>query len=303
MAKVIVERPRFGGGIRVSRACRRAARREAMRDPELAPTCQGMRRPYSERMRCKDFGEHLAPLRRFLLSHAGRPWNDVYSEISEKLRGNGVIQRHVIQHLFDFVAVDVRMVDGRPHKISRWDGVRELSFSKYDELYVEPETGILRALPRCSRKKKRNDFWKTARAAMPVGLKSSIGIDVQFWRIDGAWHRVRLREFASAGIAAEFRLGRRNWQAWCDAIRRPWWGWWDPDGATAFRRDFADFERVRREEIVTAFGTCRIPLGAPQKVEIGEVFAWLHRERRQGARVEFRRLDGWTGDYRTGEIA
>jgi hypothetical protein len=45
----------------------------------------------------------IEPLKKFLRSRCGRPWNKVHSEISEHLRLTSAVQKHVLDHLKDYV--------------------------------------------------------------------------------------------------------------------------------------------------------------------------------------------------------
>src|SRR5258708_10574361 len=96
MAKVIVERPRRGGDGRVNRR------------PipwEDAPKQESVGRSHVLTGRDKSLSDNLAPLRRYLERQVGRPWNKVYSEICAKLRRDSPLQRHLLSHIEDFVAI------------------------------------------------------------------------------------------------------------------------------------------------------------------------------------------------------
>ena len=99
MAQVIVERPR------IKPFNSRKGRRQALDD---LPTHEGMRRAQALRGDRKQLNENLAPLRRYLESQVGRPWNKVYAEIAARLRVDNTVQQHVRDHLRDFVAVTPR---------------------------------------------------------------------------------------------------------------------------------------------------------------------------------------------------
>jgi hypothetical protein len=49
--------------------------------------------------RCKGLNENLAPLRRFLRSNVGRPWDKVFAEICEHLNFDSAVQLHIWQHI------------------------------------------------------------------------------------------------------------------------------------------------------------------------------------------------------------
>jgi len=85
MHKVICEEPRHGGG-------REKSGRRAQLADDLLPTAEGMRRPHRDR---KWFGEHLSPLRRWLRSQVGRPWNLVYGEACAVIKPDSVVRNHI----------------------------------------------------------------------------------------------------------------------------------------------------------------------------------------------------------------
>src|ERR1043165_2584502 len=93
MHKVVIERPRWNPGPpKFGRA--------ANLPDELLPKYQRMRQVYKCR---KAFTDLLGPLRRWLRSQVGRPWNDVYSEACAVIKPNSPIRAHVKTHLLEFV--------------------------------------------------------------------------------------------------------------------------------------------------------------------------------------------------------
>jgi hypothetical protein len=146
MAQVIVERPRRGsrykgrlkGYNRRQRRCRldEAPRRESM---------------MALRGGSRDLNEHLGPLRRYLASQVGRPWNKVYSEICRHIRLDSAVQSHVRDHVDQYVETHVVLIDGRPcHGSPPWIG-RPIGFLRISLFYVCPRTGLLRKAPRTAR--------------------------------------------------------------------------------------------------------------------------------------------------------
>lgn len=136
MAKVIVERPRTRGGY---------ARKGRAISDEFLPKNEGMKQPYGYNK--KELNENLTPLRRFLLSCAGRPWNDVYSEISEHLRPTSTVQQHVRDHIKDYVVINPhKAADGKLYEIRYWRGMQPIEKTQV-LLYVDPDTGILTKNP------------------------------------------------------------------------------------------------------------------------------------------------------------
>jgi hypothetical protein len=141
---------------------------------EDLPTREGIQRPWSGNH--KSLNEHLGPLRRFLWSQVGRPWNKVFSEISAHIRLDSAVQSHVLDHLRDFVEVHVRLENGIAIATDGlWRG-RPVNSSR---LYVCPRTGILRAIKRREPHRDRN--------------RITVKKFLQYHRIEGIWHEVALR--------------------------------------------------------------------------------------------------------------
>jgi hypothetical protein len=138
MARVLIERPRWN-----SAGAGRTDRREWQRVPiEDWPARQGMKR------RCKGgtkgFSDLLGPLRRFLGSNVGRPWDKVYSEICAGLRAGFPTREHFLTHVFQFVERHAVLVDGVPHHASGYAIGRPIVPSRWGSFYVCPKTGLLR---------------------------------------------------------------------------------------------------------------------------------------------------------------
>jgi hypothetical protein len=170
MAKVIVERPRLGARYKTPKSYPKRRQREGLD----ARKREGIRRPWAG---CrKMLNEHLGPLRRYLWKQQGRPWNKVFAEISRHIRLDSAVQSHVLDHLSDFVEVQVRLVDGQPLSTGGYRVGRPVHPSR---LYVCPRTGILRSI-----KQKRQP-----RTPCRVDVSKAL----QYHMIDGVWHEVALR--------------------------------------------------------------------------------------------------------------
>jgi hypothetical protein len=138
MFKVIVERPRHGRG------WSKGSRRRLAGDGDL-PVKIGVKRYVTlTKIRSKSLNENLQPLKRYLGQQLGRPWNDVYSEISATLSPGHIVKAHVRQHLDDYVARNVmRDRDGKWIGPSRRNfGLRELPWRQ--DYYVDPDNGLLK---------------------------------------------------------------------------------------------------------------------------------------------------------------
>lgn len=145
MARVFIERPRWN-----SAGVGRTDRKEWQRTPiEEWPKRQGMKRRW--RGGTKGLTDLLGPLRRFLASNVGRPWDKVYSEINAGLRAGFPTRDHFLTHLFQFVERHVVLTDGVPHHGAGHRIGRPIEPSRWGSFYVCPKTGLLRA-PKARRK-------------------------------------------------------------------------------------------------------------------------------------------------------
>lgn len=140
MFEIIIERPRYGG--RISGKGRYGSKRRT--NPEALPT----KEPMWYRGQTKCLNENLAPLRRFLERRVGRPWNDVWSELREFLSPKSAVQKHVFDHVWDYVEKNPRFIDGIPHCPEAYGPQRDkffpLSNYRLRGFYVCPRTGLLR---------------------------------------------------------------------------------------------------------------------------------------------------------------
>src|SRR6266536_5431986 len=110
MAKVIVERPRLCGyAWNKPKGYRRQLRRL---DGEGLPVREGIKARWQNQT--KSLNEHLGPLRRYLDSQVGRPWDKVFAEICAHINRNSAVQNHVRDHIADYVTVHVLLIDGVP---------------------------------------------------------------------------------------------------------------------------------------------------------------------------------------------
>ena len=100
MFKVIVERPRWG-----SRHAPKSKLRYDKSPGRKRATGRRMVMEHSGYTKC--LNENLAPLKRYLHKQVGRPWDKVYSEISQHLDTSSTVKQHVRDHLTDFILITV----------------------------------------------------------------------------------------------------------------------------------------------------------------------------------------------------
>lgn len=155
LSEITIERPR--GGMRRSLRKVKGARKQLDRLTEVA-TEDGLLSPYliKPRGKTKWLSDHLGPLRRFLKSHVGQPWDDVYSKLCRRLKTNTMAGQHVLSHVWDFVELHTEIMDGVLYHKPRWGSFQPLDYRCYrDKFYVHPETRILCEVEKKPRKRQR----------------------------------------------------------------------------------------------------------------------------------------------------
>ena len=183
MYKVIVERPRRGGGVQGEG---RKWRNSRDRGSHL-----GMKRGYGYG---KMLNENLAPLKRWLHKQVHRPWDKVYGELCIGIDRRNTVQAHIHQHIDGFVARFTTWEGGEVMLHRNWGwrgGPVRLRDAGHVELFVHPLTGIL--LPNRAAPAPRAG--RTAeRKAGAIRERRHIDIDdwTQWHRIDGDWFEVVL---------------------------------------------------------------------------------------------------------------
>lgn len=185
MAKIIVERPRV--------PAHSARKRRAIEDFEALPSFMGMRKAAKLSGDFKMLNENLAPLRRYLIAQAGRPWRKVYSDICQHLKPDSTVQQHVRDHIADFVAHPVVVHAGVRCGQSDWGGLRPLS-DGYWPLFVDPDSGLLRKLSALSYGAVRRREMKKQEAERHQRMRV-IDANHQLHLLeDGNWWKVTLAE-------------------------------------------------------------------------------------------------------------
>ncbi|UKO97705.1 hypothetical protein [Nostoc sp. UHCC 0870] len=154
LSEIVIERPR--GGMKISLKKLKGFKKELQRITEEA-TQDGLFNPYliKPRNKSKYLSDHLGPVRRFLRSKVGQPWNDVYRELCQRLDHNTMAGQHVIGHLWDFVERYVEIIDGKVCRKAYQGRQVWLDIIYRDRFYIHPETGILCAIDKVPRKQKR----------------------------------------------------------------------------------------------------------------------------------------------------
>lgn len=175
MSKLLVERPRLGGGVKFQRSARRKWQRIPIDEGPRAEAIKERWRQSKAGM--KSLNENLAPLMRFLRRRIGRPWDEVYSEICERINRDSAVQLHIWQHLMMAVLLDSRKIEERISDQRRYCG--------RNWLYVDPRSKLLceykaEVTKRTIRARRREMPWLTVVSGR------------YHRRIDGLWYEIEL---------------------------------------------------------------------------------------------------------------
>ncbi|HLO86393.1 MAG TPA: hypothetical protein VK203_15545 [Nostocaceae cyanobacterium] len=182
--EIVIERPR--GGMRIPSTSLKGFKK-TLHKLTVEASEDGLLSPYmiKVRNRSKYLSDHLGPLRRFLMSKVGEPWNEVYSELCQRLDTSTMTGQHVLSHLQSFVEQDVEIIDGLPYRKPH-QMYRSPLIGYRDNFYVHPETGILCLGEKIPRKQKQ----------------SSVNQDVviiddyhQYQKIKELWYLVTFADF------------------------------------------------------------------------------------------------------------
>lgn len=190
MFKVIVERPRWAS---------RFGDSPKLRKTDKAVLRIGHKRQVAEVAKIgKSLNENLAPLRRYLMKQRGRKWDKVYSEICEHLDTGSTVKMHVREHIDDFIMVKVHVdADGNWFGQGRWHGLHPVSEWWWQELYVDPNDGLIKETAKLRRKlgverKRYNRVWLGEYDQGPHDDFRRMEPDRALIRRKGIWFEVRL---------------------------------------------------------------------------------------------------------------
>jgi hypothetical protein len=196
MYKVIVERPRRGGGVEFNSEAR------LFRNSEDTPYKIGIKKGHSRR---KSLNENLNPLKRFLESQVGRPWDKVYSELSKGIDRRNTVQEHIYAHIEQFVAIKTQWqeTENKPNsnghcvivKNKGWRGAWLTLRESHTELYVHPNSGLLLKNPyyeRWSAQSRRERKLKEKTIASQLHI---ISPRLEYRIIDEQWYEIIKEQF------------------------------------------------------------------------------------------------------------
>jgi hypothetical protein len=153
LGEIVIECPRNGRRISAKKL---TGYKKNLEKITQEATEDGLLRPYliKIRKRTKCLSDHLGPIRRFLRSKTGQPWDSVYSELCQRLDTSTIAGQHVLHHVFCYVEQHVEIIDEiayrKPCRDLRWD---RLDTRYGEQFYIHPETGILCLAQRMPKRK------------------------------------------------------------------------------------------------------------------------------------------------------
>jgi hypothetical protein len=184
MDRVVIERPRTNrsGAQNRKRAERSSMKRMGEDAPTKATMSPGRRFGYD----CKNLADLINPLYRWLDKQVGRPWDKVWSEVCQTLKGGTTSLDHIKGHVESGVTQNhnIKMIDGFPHYVNQFHNPA-LPLNAGDR-YVD-DKGFLRMVPRIKANTSRGRYKSEVRAPPYVEK------DGKFYKeIEGIWFELTM---------------------------------------------------------------------------------------------------------------
>ena len=187
--EILIERPRCG--LKIS-AKKLTGYKKALKKITDEASEDGLLQPYLLKTwkRSKYFSDNLAPLHGWLKSKVGQPWNDVYSELCQRLKRDTVTGRHVFLHLWDFVERDVAIIDGVPYQKNN----RKYPLHRWwrHEFFVHPDTGLLCRV--------KDDRTQNKNNSVGEGDRLKIDDYHEYQKLNDLWYLVTFEDIPQTSI-------------------------------------------------------------------------------------------------------
>ena len=157
---------------------------------------EGMKRKHiiSSKGYTKSFSENLNPLIGYLRTRLGKPWDKTYSEIRQNFDARKVINDHILQHLFDFVEIHAKIIDGKPMVLQKyrheWIPIRE----SYSDFYVDPRDGLLKETLRAETGRQKRARMEAKQAQELHAVKRVIDANTELHLLNGLWYVITIKD-------------------------------------------------------------------------------------------------------------
>ena len=189
MHKVTTESTRAGGKYNPDKRGKTLDKRSKPRikdDEDQSLKQESMRKRHDVAGDTKNFTDNLGPLMRYLESQVGRQWDDVWSDVCQVLRGNGLQANHIKEHV-------KQAAGGIPHSgMTSFSNEDWFSDSRWymGAVYVNEE-GILCKAKNKPRRKKATYCYK--RGWNPK--KGKLNSLIEYHKLNGCWFECNLASY------------------------------------------------------------------------------------------------------------
>jgi hypothetical protein len=173
------------------------------------------------RDRDRERSSSYAPLRHYLLSQVGRPWNEVFSDITHSTRSTSLTAQEVREAVDDMVEKCVHLIDSVPHDERGY----AITYRGWSPVWVHPETGLLMRSPEMPRRRSTRK---------PTFEQIDIDASSKLVKIENLWFVVSFEPLPSALNPDEperdivLKLpasnGYTGWRGVSGTFRREWGG-------------------------------------------------------------------------------
>lgn len=187
---------------------------------------QPMRIRYNHGYDRKHFNENLNPLKGWLRSCIGKNWNKCYSDLRKTFDCRGVINAHILQHLFDYIEVNT-FVDAHGQVMARskgWSRSGDMPVSECgSDFYVCPKSGMVRSTNKKSYRTIRKQREKEA-AREKLNVERWLDSDNVLRFIDGAWYHFEVRNVPEVKVSYVKPWNKDNFEcgSWGKKVVKRW---------------------------------------------------------------------------------
>lgn len=161
---------------------------------------ESMRKRYNHGYDRKSFNENLNPLKGWLRSCIGKKWDKCYSELRTNFDARSVVNAHILEHLYQYIQVHTKVIDGKVVALSRWSGrgyvpIKEIS----EDYYVCPKDGTVKVVNKMARRTliKQREAEKRQKELSVTRFLNDCEV-LRF--IDGVWYHFELKPVPNAKI-------------------------------------------------------------------------------------------------------
>ncbi|MEK7831841.1 MAG: hypothetical protein AAB401_12185 [Acidobacteriota bacterium] len=206
MAEVIIERPRSLNHYAIRRQHKKTGLRIRNYDPDNEyddlPTHLSSSRHKQYGRAAKNMDDLLGPIDRFLHSNVGRPWDQVWSEICQRIDRRNLAKNHLFEHFDGCVETDCFI--GNDGKIYAYtsSGIYEVNAESSIWFYAHPESGLLCSVddrPRSQAYNAKKKAEKNARANWCVEISGKR----HYVKLNGLWYIADIERYSKGSFSPE----------------------------------------------------------------------------------------------------